>query len=160
MKPLFETQTEYTFEKYSEFCKVIYTKVSHTRTMIIVMDALLLLMAFFYLWGESYEMFGFFFLAAFFFPVLLIWQLKKKIEKAWKSNQSAQGLVSRYLFYEDRVEQSNALGKTTFAYEKLYRIVETKNNVYLMIGNNQGMILDKANCSEELLAFVRGLKSR
>ena len=43
-------------------------------------------------------------------------------------------------------------------YDKLYKIIETKTNFYLMIADNQGYIVSKANCSQELIDFIISLK--
>ena len=55
------------------------------------------------------------------------------------------------------METNNTLGFTTIPYDKLYRVVETPTNFYLMIARNQGMVIVKENCSAELIAFLQKL---
>ena len=70
------------------------------------------------------------------------------------------GMVNHYLLYEDRIEQVNSLGTVSVKYDQLYRILENKSAFYLMVANNQGILIDKEKCSAELLKFLEELKSR
>ena len=60
-------------------------------------------------------------------------------------------------FYNDYCVYKCKLGETKIEYKDLYKIIETKTNFYLMIAKNQGIILKKENCNEELQKFVRKL---
>lgn len=68
------------------------------------------------------------------------------------------GLESSLLFFDDHVTKNNALGGTVINYSDIDRIVETKTNIYLMTGKSRGIIIEKNNCSDKLLDFVRALK--
>ena len=50
-----------------------------------------------------------------------------------------------YTIDEMGLQIINALGTAEYAYEDCSRLVETENNLYLIMKDNQGMILDKAN---------------
>ena len=43
-------------------------------------------------------------------------------------------------------------------YKDLYEILETKDNFYLMLSQNQGVIIIKENCNKKLIEFIEGLK--
>ena len=78
-------------------------------------------------------------------------------KKAYYANTAMQDIVLTYSFYPDHVETNNTLGFTTIPYDKLYRVVETPTNFYLLIARNQGMVIVKENCSAELIAFLQKL---
>ena len=40
-------------------------------------------------------------------------------------------------------------------YKMLHKIIETKDNMYLMIGKSQGYILIKEKMSKELVEFIK-----
>lgn len=86
--------------------------------------------------------------------------VKRQMKKAWESNKMAQGIVSKFAFFEDYVEQENPVGTSRVNYRNLYDIVESDDAFYLMIANNQGYIIDKQRCSEELQSFIREQRER
>ena len=45
-------------------------------------------------------------------------------------------------------------------YEKLYKVIENKTNFYLMIADNQGYLVLKENCDDNLIKFINDLKSK
>ena len=45
-------------------------------------------------------------------------------------------------------------GTNTIRYSDLSEIIETDTNFYLMLGKNQGSLLNKNDCSEELINFL------
>lgn len=47
------------------------------------------------------------------------------------------------------------MSHSKFSYDKFHAGYETNKYVYLLIANNQGIIIDKLKCSEECVAFLR-----
>lgn len=88
-------------------------------------------------------------------PFLLKWQMKRSVKKAWESNKAVQGTYLQYTSYDDHMEQKSSPGNMSVLYDKLYDIIETEDAFYPMIGNNQGYIIEKQNCSAELEEFIR-----
>lgn len=160
MDALFKTETEYTYEKYAAYCKVIANRIGHMRQMMIWTEAALLLLCMLNFVMRERKLAVFFLLAAVIFPIVLNFNIKRQTKKAWESNKTAQGIVSRFAFYEDYFEQENPVGASRVRYEDLYDIVESDDAFYLMIANNQGYIIDKSKCSEELKRFIREQKER
>lgn len=158
MEPLFETQTEYTYEKYLAFCNVLQNRIGHVRRLVIRVDILLILMSVIFVCMDEPKISILFLLTAILFPILININIKKRARKAWDSNKAAQGIISRFKFYEDHVEQENSVGTSRLQYDKLYDILEVDSAFYIMIANNQGFIVDKQNCSEELADFIRSKK--
>lgn len=160
MEPLFRSETEYTYEKYTAYCKMIWNHVGNMKQSIIWTDAALVIVCLLMVFMKEYKMAVLFLAAAVIFPVILQFQMNRQMKKAWESNKAAQGVVSKFSFYNEYVEQENPVGASRVKYEELYKIVEGRDAFYLMIANNQGFIIDKAKCSEELQQFIREQKER
>lgn len=152
--PLFQTQTTYTFAEYRRYSRALQNKVMHRPLVIAVMMACLVLLA---LLSDDNSMRVAFLLVAVLTPLIfsLIGSWMEK--KAYYANTAMQDIVLTYSFYSDHVETNNTLGFTTIPYDKLYRVVETPTNFYLMIARNQGIVIVKENCSAELIAFLQKL---
>ena len=83
--------------------------------------------------------------------------MKKSEKEIYNSNKVIQEIESEISFYEDCFEQTNSLGTSKITYDKIYRILENDTNLYIMISKNQGYIIIKENCSQELIDFIKNL---
>lgn len=160
MEPLFRTETEYTYEKYAAYCKMIWNQIGNMKRSIIWTDAALVIVSLLMIFMKEYKLAVLFFTAAVVFPAVLYFKMNRQMKNAWESNKAAQGIVSKFAFYKEYVEQNNPVGTSKVKYEELFDIVEGREAFYLMIANNQGFIIDKAKCSEELQHFIREQKER
>ena len=152
--PLFQTQTTYTFAKYRRYSRALQNKVMHRPLVIAVMMACLVLLA---LLSDDNSMRVAFLIVAVLTPLIFHLIGSRMEKKAYYANTAMQDVVLTYSFYPDHVETNNTLGFTTIPYDKLYRVVETPTNFYLLIARNQGMVIVKENCSAELIAFLQKL---
>lgn len=64
----------------------------------------------------------------------------------------------KYDFYNTYFIENDDNGETKLEYKKLYKIIETKTNFYLMISKNQGFLLNKSNFPKGLDDFLRNIK--
>lgn len=64
----------------------------------------------------------------------------------------------RVRFYEDRFETQNDTSHGVHEYSKLYNVIESDSAFYLEIEQGRSVIIQKKNCSDELIAFLRTLK--
>ena len=158
MEPLFETTIQHTFEEYKKYCWAVSLKSkkfwvfsSFYEIFMICMGVLGII----YHWHDIILLASFFVI---FYPMLFVLRSRSAIKKNWDSNKLFQGVVSHYRFFEDHMEQNNELGSSGYPYDKLYSILETKTNFYIMLGRNQGALIKKENCSEGLIAFLQNLK--
>lgn len=71
-----------------------------------------------------------------------------------------QNTAVQFSFYDDYIYQVDYTGTSTVKYADFYRILESKNGIFLMIAKNQGFSINKADCSEELLEFLRNIKTK
>ena len=85
--------------------------------------------------------------------------LNKAAEKAYYSNPFLQkNHLQVYSFYEEYLEEKNNDSSAKIEYSLIHNIIETETNFYIMIGNNQGHVIIKSNCSPELIEFIQNLK--
>lgn len=150
MESLYKTKTINTFEEYKRFTWALLLK---KRT--IITFAIFEILFLFFAWTlESI----YYLLFAILYP-LLIWLLQhRQIKKIFKTNKMLQNEEVKFEFYDTYFTEESPYGNTRLEYNKLYKIVETKTNFYLMIAKNQGYILVKDNFPKGLEEFLRNIK--
>ena len=78
-------------------------------------------------------------------------KIRKKMDPAFTGND--------YIVDDMGMQVINALGSTEYEYEDCTRLIETDENIYLIMKDGQGMILDKAKVeggsAEELLDYLK-----
>ena len=75
----------------------------------------------------------------------------------FKSNKVAQNSVINYTFEEDKIVIETERGSSFIKYDEVYKVYETKTNIYLFISNNQAYVIVKENCSDELTQFIKDM---
>ena len=154
MEPLFKISQSYTFEEVKKFNKVLYGE-----SMIFVNFGMIIM----FLTGILCIILGqldshvlFFIL----FPIFMVIFPKVELNNYYKSNKILQEIIQEYEFYEENFIVKNEMTEFKIGYDKIYKIIETKTNFYIMIAKNQGYIISKSNCSIEAIEFFTKLKSR
>ena len=153
-KPVsFKATTTYTFEEFVRFGKTISAKRLHTCDLIIVLTYLLI--AFFSLLQGNYLALLVYLIII---PIMMIFSrvfLHFGFKRIWKSNKDAENLVTTFTFHLSDFRQKNKLNDLTIRYDNLSQIIETDTNFYLMVNKNQGSLLNKKDCSSELIDFLQ-----
>lgn len=98
-----------------------------------------------------------FVLAAFLYFLVYPRRVDRRAAKSFRNNKVVDGLEFEMSLYEDHFEDVSASGRSSIPYEKLYKIIETPTNIYLLYGPNQGVILRKVDLPEGALEFIRQL---
>ena len=80
--------------------------------------------------------------------------LKLGFKRIWNSNKDADELETSFTFHFSDFRQKNKLSDRTIRYSDLSEIIETDTNFYLMLDKNQGSLLNKNDCPEELINFL------
>lgn len=150
MELLFKAETEYTYDEYKKFNRVIQNKI---RRIPLVYFVVVVLYALFGWLFNSVMLVVMGLLFPFIIKIILTWQVKK----AYQSNALNKGMSYSFEFYQDYLEQKTTAGNLIVSYDKIYRILETDTNFYIMIAKNQGIIISKDNCSPGLIDFIKGL---
>jgi hypothetical protein len=60
-----------------------------------------------------------------------------------QQNKFIAGQECEFRFYDDHFESITKNGSTNIDYDKIYRIIETKTNIYIMYSDNQGIMMRK-----------------
>lgn len=94
------------------------------------------------------------------YTFMLIFKVNSQIKKTYESNELLKDITQTIEFYEKYFVAKSDKSETTVEYEKLYKVIENKTNFYLMIADNQGYIVSKSNCSQELIDFIMKLKKK
>lgn len=107
---------------------------------------------------NNYENVVIFSLVLILYPILTYIFASKRVKKNYESYKMIHGNTFSYAFYEDYMESDGEKGKSKIQYCDLYKIVETKTNIYLFISSGQAFFVVKSDCSNELIAFLQKLK--
>ena len=161
MEPLYKTQTAYSFEEYSKYNEAVLLKQKGFKAVMIIIPVLyiLLMVAVFYSTREISTVFVVLF-ALLLSTAIFIASFKKTIKKTYYSNKAITSCVADFEFYDNYVREITQNGETKLEYSKIYKIIETKTNFYIMLSVNQGFIIVKANCTDGLIDFIKSLKEK
>jgi len=94
--------------------------------------------------------------------LLVVYPLMFKgvVKKNYESNKMWQGIYMVTEFYPDYFCLDTPVGQSQITYDKIYRILETKTNFYILVGKNQGVIIVKEDCPQGLDEYIRQLAKR
>lgn len=160
MEPLYKTQTAYSFEEYSKYNEAVLLKQKSLKAVMIIIPVLyvLLMGAVFYSTREISTVFALLF-ALLLSTAIFIASFKKTVKKTYYSNKAITSCVADFEFYDNYVREITQNGETKLEYSKIYKIIETKTNFYIMASVNQGFIIVKGNCSDGLVDFIKSIKA-
>lgn len=160
MEPLYKTQTAYSFEEYSKYNEAVLLKQKSLKAVMIIIPVLyvLLMGAVFYSTREISTVFALLF-ALLLSTVVFIASFKKTVKKTYYSNKAITSCVADFEFYDNYVREITQNGETKLEYSKIYKIIETKTNFYIMASVNQGFIIVKGNCPDGLVDFIKSIKA-
>ena len=156
MEPRYTTDTSLELEDFRRYAK---TMGSQPRGLLI---ALLVLMMLLY-YGISnmrsgntvmgLSMIGVVVLC----PLVYMGTSRLQSKKFFERLKASGGNAYTVLFFDDHFETRSKNGQVVYAYQDLKGITSTRTDFYLEVGNGHSVIVQKKNCSEELLTFLYGL---
>lgn len=91
-------------------------------------------------------------------PILVRVGAGNQIQRDFDKLSEAGGTHFHVRFYEDRFETQNDTSHGVHEYQKLYKVVETDDAFYMEIEKGHSVIIQKKNCSDELIAFLKTLE--
>ncbi|MFR9280803.1 YcxB family protein [Levyella massiliensis] len=155
MNPVYQNTMEMTYPEYKRMCWALKRK----KFLIVsgIVSTLMLLLGIFYLYNGDVKEGVFYLAVTFLFPLLLISLYSHSLHKNYYSQQWPKDHRVQYVFYEDHLTAKTEAGNSEVPYDKLYQVIETKTNFYLLVGANQSFAVKKADCTKELLARLQGL---
>ena len=148
----YKATTIYTFQEFERFGKTISAKRLRICDYIVVITYLVIAAISFL--QNNYSALLIYLIII---PIMMIGSrifLKLGFKRIWNSSKDADGLETSFTFHFSDFRQKNKLSDRTIRYSDLSEIIETDTNFYLMLGKNQGSLLNKNDCSEELINFL------
>ena len=150
MDCLYSITIQYSYKEYRRFNWKLF--LNPIRVIIYIALELWLL---FLGWLVGHH---FLYLLAILCPVLMVISQDIQFKKTWLSNKIAKNQTVKFDFYDTYFIGKDSYGESKVEYKKLYKILETKTDFYLMLSKNQGSILVKANLPDGLCEFLRTIK--
>ena len=159
MEPLFTTQTAYTLEEYKKFNQKLLLGKKIVLYILAFLILVLILITAMTTRNSSIIVLGLLWLIC--ALILLPIAQNSALKKAYYSNRTLQksGLYT-YNFFSNHLEAKTAKSFSSVEYCDIYNILESKTNFYIMIAINQAYIINKSNCSPELIEFIKNLKQK
>lgn len=164
MKKLFKTETNLTLEEFIKYNNAVKNKF-YKRKLQIVMTILIIFLVLILNDGKETTIdliistiIG---LVIGIIVGLFVFKLldKSSVKRAYKLLiKHNTGIINTKLnFYEDYLEQITDNSNYKLKYDKIYKIIETNDNFYIMITKNQGIVIIKNNCDSKLIDFIKSL---
>lgn len=152
MEPLFQTETEYTYDEYKKYNHEILYKIRKVSRTILIME-LVLLAAAYMVKDLTYVV------AALCVPLIFRIVFFVKAKSTYNKNSDIHNVIFSYKIYQNYIEQDSILGNSVVYNSQIQKVLETKTNFYLITGPDSGVILVKKNCSPELIRYLEELKA-
>ncbi len=147
MEPMFQSQTEYTFEEYQRYNREILYNVKNVNKTIFMFRILLLIVA--VVTKELTYIAG-----ALLVPIIFKATFTFQEKRAYKKNEKLHNMMMYYRFYEDYIEQESKLGTVTIFHYQISDVLETATNFYLLTANNGAIMIVKEQCTPELIDYL------
>lgn len=150
MERLFEIQTEYTLKEMRRFSMALLLRWRFWLVYCIV--SIIALIAAFLVKEWFYVVF------VLVMPWILILSTFLGTKRIYESNKAMQNAKVTYQFYSDSIVQNTDISTYTIEHNKIARMIESKTHFYVMVSQNQGIMLPKEKMSEELVQHLKKLK--
>ena len=141
-----------TEEVYTRFSWAILMRRKSFIVYIIVILALIL-----YPMIMSAEGKDIIFIALFTILVLLLvvfFTLRFRIKRTYRKNPLWQNMEVTLIFDREAFIARNIRGEFHYTYDDIVKVIMTKQDFYILIGENTGFAIEKENCSPEVLEFL------
>ncbi len=150
--PLFCIQTTTDFASYKKLCWT----VSGRRLVICgFFLGLLGLILVFSCLSPGTPVFAGSLAASLLFPFILWGSYSRVLRKNYNATKFTQDLTAAYSFFADHFTAQSQVSQSRIDYCSIYKILETKTSLTILLGPNQGFALEKAACPEGLTAFLQ-----
>lgn len=152
--PLFRVQTTTDFSSYKKLCWA----VSGRRLVICgFFLGLLGLVLVFSSLSSGTPIFAGSLAAALLFPIVLWGSYRRVLHKNYNATKFTQDLTATYSFFSDYFTAQSSVSQSRIDYDAIYKILESKTSLIILLGPNQGFALEKSACPEGLAEFVQAL---
>jgi len=77
-----------------------------------------------------------------------------QIKRAYQKNPLFQNMEVTLIFDREAFIARNIRGEFHYAYDDIVKVIMTKQDFYILIGESTGFAIEKENCSPEALEFL------
>ncbi len=161
MEPKFTIHERYSEAEFVRFNRALLFNVWHLKKTIIISNIALLIMIVtsFIAHNNMFAVGLLFFMAVFNWYIFI--GTDQKAARAYRKNKSVQDQEFVFYFHENQYESQSSDGSSSSVpYSTLHKIIETPTNIYIMHAPTVGTIIQKANCPDSFIGFIRDIKSR
>lgn len=154
---LFETKTVLTYDLYKKYNFEVMKK-SKLVVALIIYEVVIVALAAAAVMLKKYAILIEAIILFIIVPLLTYLIRVRAIKRLYNSNKMTFNQEYVIRFYPDCLIKTSENSSTNIKYNQIYKVIESKENFYIMISTNQGMPIIKSNCSPELIEFIRKLK--
>ena len=154
----FTTETNLDLSDYRKYVKTMQGSQVKNNTISIAVCAFLVIMGIYNVYSAKTMLGIFMIVVGIAAPILVRVGAGNQIERDFDKLSEAGGTHFHVRFYEDRFEAQNDTSHGVHEYAKLYKVVETDDAFYLEVEMGHSVIIQKKNCSDELIAFLKTLE--
>ena len=154
----YTTQTELGLEEYKRYVRAMQGSQTKNNAIAVVGCAWLILAGAYNIFQGRMVLGIFMIVVGIAAPILVRVGANNQMERDYKKIEDAGGTQFSVRYYEDHFETQNDTAHGVHEYSKLYKVVEAPDDFYLEIEQGHSVIIQKKNCSDELIAFLRTLK--
>ena len=158
MGPKYMTETAYDITEYKKYVRTMQGSQVKNNVIAGLACVWLLLAGAYNIYGGKTMLGIFMIIVGIGAPILVRVGATNQTARDFVKIEEAGGNRFRVRFYEDHFETQNDTAHGTHEYSKLYSVIETDTSFYLEVEKGQCVIIQKKNCSDELIAFIRTLK--
>ena len=88
------------------------------------------------------------------FASMYYFGMNYQIKRAYQKNPLFQNMEVTLIFDREAFIVRNIRGEFHYTYDDIVKVIMTKQDFYILIGENTGFAIEKENCSPEALEFL------
>lgn len=88
------------------------------------------------------------------FASMYYFGMNYQIKRAYQKNPLFQNMEVTLIFDSEAFIARNIRGEFHYTYDDIVKVIMTKQDFYILIGENTGFAIEKENCSTEALEFL------
>ena len=85
---------------------------------------------------------------------VLFFTLRFRIERSYRKNPLWQNMEVTLIFDRETFVAQSKRGEFRYTYDDIVKVIMTKQDFYILIGENTGFAIEKENCTPEALEFL------
>ena len=88
------------------------------------------------------------------FASMYYFGMNYKIKRAYQKNPLFQNMEVTLIFDREAFVAQNKRGEFHYTYDDIVKVIRTKRDFYILIGENTGFAIENKNCTPEALEFL------